>query len=48
MITCPQCKNPELDGALYCTYCGAQLFSNGDTTATIKRSDLKKVLSCQA
>ncbi|MBC8505759.1 MAG: FHA domain-containing protein [Anaerolineales bacterium] len=43
MITCPQCKHQELNGALFCTYCGAQLYNNSDTTATINRSDLNKM-----
>lgn len=26
MIVCPNCRNKELDGALFCSECGAQLF----------------------
>ncbi len=43
MITCPQCKHQELDGALFCTNCGAQLYNNSDITATINRSDINKM-----
>ena len=43
MITCPQCKHQELDGALFCTNCGAQLFNDSDTTATINRTDLNNM-----
>ena len=27
MITCPNCKNQEMDGALFCSDCGAQLLA---------------------
>ena len=33
MISCPNCQHQELDGALYCSQCGTQLFQSGDTTA---------------
>ena len=27
MITCPDCKHPEVEGALFCSECGSQLVS---------------------
>lgn len=36
MIVCPNCKHQELDGALFCSECGAQLvFSNTKVTEPI-------------
>lgn len=36
MIVCPNCKHQELDGALFCSECGAQLvFSNSKVTEPI-------------
>ncbi|MBL8094658.1 MAG: FHA domain-containing protein [Anaerolineales bacterium] len=36
MITCPSCRHTELDGELYCTTCGAQLWGlAADATVTI-------------
>ena len=43
MISCPQCKHQEFEGALFCSQCGAQIFETSDTTATIKSSEIKKV-----
>ncbi len=43
MISCPQCNHQEMDGALFCSYCGAQLYNNSDSTATIKPPDFKKI-----
>ena len=35
MITCPKCKHQEVDGALFCSECGAQLIAS-DKTLTHK------------
>jgi pSer/pThr/pTyr-binding forkhead associated (FHA) protein len=36
MIVCPNCKHQELDGALFCSECGAQLvFSNTKATEPV-------------
>jgi len=43
MISCPQCKHQELDGALYCSFCGAQLFDNADITASMNALDFQKI-----
>ena len=34
MISCPNCKNEELPGSLFCTNCGAQLVAPKDPIAT--------------
>lgn len=41
MISCPNCKNQELNGALYCSHCGAQLLKTSENTAAIRSSELK-------
>ena len=39
MITCPNCGNKELHGALFCQECGAQFpKSNGDNTLDVEMS----------
>lgn len=42
MIPCPNCSHQELEGALYCSQCGSQIYQNTDTTVTIPSSDLIK------
>lgn len=43
MIVCPNCKHQEIDGALFCSECGAQLvFSNSKITDPVK-DELKTV-----
>jgi pSer/pThr/pTyr-binding forkhead associated (FHA) protein len=38
MITCPNCQNKEIEGALFCRVCGAQLVATeGSTTQSIKQ-----------
>ncbi len=44
MLICPQCQHQELDGALYCSRCGAALFDASDT-GTIASEELKEALS---
>ncbi len=51
MISCPQCKYQELNGALFCSQCGAQLYETTDTTAAIEFSEnrtVKKISSSAA
>lgn len=39
MILCPNCRHQELNGALFCSECGARLvFSETPTTNTIERN----------
>jgi hypothetical protein len=40
MTTCPQCKHKEIDGALFCSLCGAQLFEKGSTKPTTNTSEI--------
>ncbi len=39
MITCPNCKNKEYEGTLYCSECGSQLWTlmDDNETAALKR-----------
>lgn len=39
MITCPNCKNKEYEGTLYCSECGLQLWTlmDDNETAALKR-----------
>lgn len=39
MITCPNCKNTEYEGTLYCSECGSQLWTlmDDNETAALKR-----------
>lgn len=42
MITCPNCNNDELVGALFCSECGNQLaFTDGVPTTTFKSSSIQ-------
>ncbi len=48
MLTCPQCQHQELEGALYCSRCGAALFDASDTGTIASaelRDELKEALS---
>jgi pSer/pThr/pTyr-binding forkhead associated (FHA) protein len=37
MIECPNCKNKEFPGALFCAQCGAQLTKGNDATQSLSR-----------
>lgn len=37
MIECPNCKNKEYSGALFCSQCGAQLTKGNDATQSLSR-----------
>lgn len=39
MIICPNCGHPELEGAIFCSECGAQLSGSGLTTHAIRQTD---------
>jgi hypothetical protein len=43
MITCPNCKNEEMTGAIYCSRCGAQLIDAKLSTHKIKTAERKLV-----
>jgi hypothetical protein len=39
MIICPNCQNQEINGAIYCSKCGAQLFDAHPNTYKIQTSE---------
>jgi len=39
MIICPNCQHPEINGAIFCSNCGAQLFDGHINTQKIQTSD---------
>lgn len=44
MITCPNCKHEEVDGAIFCSECGMQLVkSEATTTQQIQPEDADKI-----
>lgn len=38
MINCPNCQHQEMNGAIYCSHCGAQLVEADETTQKIPSS----------
>jgi pSer/pThr/pTyr-binding forkhead associated (FHA) protein len=46
MIICPNCHNQEIEGALFCSECGAQLVTEDRlTTQTINRNQSESLVS---
>ncbi len=45
MIICPNCQHKELNGAIYCSKCGAQLIEAGFVTHKINTDALKETKS---
>lgn len=46
MITCPSCRHPEYDGELFCSECGARIWSASDEpppTATFDSAQLREI-----
>ncbi|HEC21866.1 MAG TPA: FHA domain-containing protein [Chloroflexi bacterium] len=39
MITCPHCKHPNMEGALFCEECGLSLWSDPDEQASTRKLD---------
>jgi hypothetical protein len=44
MITCPNCKNKEMNGAIYCSKCGGQLMDAHLITQKIQTAETSKVV----
>ena len=44
MIICPNCQNQEINGAIYCSKCGAQLVDAHFTTHKIHTAEARKII----